>query len=564
MPPKKPASSPIEWVRNYQCDAPGNGVMHWTVHDSEGNAHDVRAPLSWVYKPNELRDHLRNHMADLPNDASDALAIVRKALDRKPKIHTIGLLTQRTGWLPERDPQAFVLRDTTIGSTDVVHESRFTSSTAAPARIGSQKEWRQGLKKACKSSDWLVFSISAALAGPTLRFYPGRTGLLFNFAGKSGGGKTSILMAAFSTVSSPHGDAMSSTSITESGLEQSSLRSNDLVMCLDEFGAAMVTPKQASSLIKMLAYQTREGRGKTRSDAGQKTLGYERASWCLCAITSSENTLDEMMGDEKREDGAMLRYVDIFVPELDSGGAFPPLERNGKKRLESSDIAASVTKTLQSNYGHALPAFVSHLMDTPNFKVRLVALHDHFVVKLQALCPSLQSRYYEAFAKVYAAGRIAAEAKIAPFDSERVEAAIINIFNRTTAVLGAASEREAEDLNILLHLASDVTRCLEHVKGQPVMNAEGKVVAVTCTHGGVQCLFVPSANFSELFPGRGKSVASRLQQIGALKTRPVAMTVQHKVDGLEAGSGRVSGYMIDLGKLRSVAAVDRNRTALLT
>ena len=555
MPPKKLIPPPIEWVRNYQSDAPGNGVMHWSVLDSEGEPHDVLAPLSWVYKPNELRDHLRNHMADLPIEASAALTIVRAALDQKPKIPRIGLLTKRTGWLPEHDPKVFVLRDTTIGSTDVVHESRFARSAVAPSRVGSQKGWRQGLKKACKSSDWLVFSISVALAGPTLRFYPGRTGLLFNLAGESGGGKTSILMAAFSTISSPHGDAMSSTAITESGLEQSSLRSNDLVMCLDEFGAAMATPKQASSLIKMLSYQTREGRGKTRSDAGQKTLGYERASWCLSAITSSENTLEAMMGDEKREAGAMLRYVDIFVPNRDAGGAFPPLERVGKKRVESSKLAASVTATLKSNYGHALPAFVSHLMDTPDFKARLLDLHDRFIVQLQSVCPGLQSRFYEAFAKVYAAGCMAANAKVAPFNSERLETAIFNVFNRTTAVMAATSEREADDLSTLLNLASDAVRCPEHVKGQPVMNTSGTVVAVTCTHHRTQCMFVPSVNFSRLFPGRVKAVASLLQQAGVLKSRPgVAVTMQHKVDGLEAGSARISGYMIDLEKLRSLGA----------
>jgi hypothetical protein len=564
MPTKASDPDPvIVWQRNYHTDTTGEALMHWSAADSAGTWHDVLAPLELLYKRTDLRSVLVNHMAALPTDGAQALAIIDEAIRHGRKTADIGTLTERTGWFINADKLTFVFRERTLGDQNVIHRSRLTSRPSGLAVKGSLKPWRKGLKKPCQSSPYLIFGLALAFAGPTLRFYPSGTGLLFNLAGESGGGKTTILKAAISTMAAPTNKEMVSASLSPAALEQTSFELNDLVLCVDEFGAALGSPKQAASLIHNLAYQTREGRGKKRSTAGQRSLGFEHATWFISVLTSSENTLDSMMGDEKRETGAQIRYVDLLVPSTADGGAFPSLPvGKHKNALSGADLVRKVENAISANYGLALPAFVEGLIAEPGLEAKLLVYRDEFVAQLRLRSSGQQSRYLESFAMVLAAGRLAVEYKVAPFSLDLLFNAVNQLFNQSALVRGERDGQFSHAVATMVSLGEDTARCPRHEKGKRLGNADGSIIAVRFNRAG-EVIFVPVVNLGKLLPAgcAENAVLTYLQSVGVLRGRDVARTQQAQIPGLVAGNDRPSGYMLDWAKLRELAISKTTKTS---
>lgn len=552
MPTKAGGSKPvIVWQKNYDTDVQGSAKMHWTVTDSAGVERQVIVPRSLVHRPVELRAILTDNMAALPADPAQALAAVNAAIKLDVRDPTAGKLTDQTGWYPSTIRSAFVMPTQTIGDQNVVHSSRLAGTPPLPAYAGSLKVWRKGNKNPCRASAFLVFAFSVAFAGPTLRFYPGGKGLLFNFSGQTGAGKTSLLEAALSTIRSPA--SLESTQITATGLEQQARDTNDLFLGLDEFGAALSTPNQAASLIHMLAYQTREGHGKRRSSAGQQSLGFDHATWAIAVLTSSENTLDSMMGNAKREAGAQMRYVDIAVPTKEFGGTLPPLVREGKKTISTSKLATLLQKTVTQNFGVAMPVFIQKLFADPALQSKLVGYQHEFTDVLRQRSPTQQSRYLENFAKVYAAGRLAAELKIAPFNVQQITASVTKLFDATAMVQLANAENKRDAILALIEIGNDPKRCATLKKRRPIDNSDGSYRAVRFVEIDEEWLFIPTQWFNELFTATAaaKGLVEELDSALMLKKGPNAATQQHSIVGLIEGKRRLYGYQINWSKLLS-------------
>ena len=142
MPPKKPLRSPVCWVRDYQRETHGNAVMHWVAKDTDGGTRNVLVPRHYVSRRSDLRNLLVDHLADLPTDSKTALAAVQAAIERGPKVSGVGTLSVRTGWFPDLNPTAFVMRDRTIGD-----EATYTSHAwqPHPARHRQRERSRRGV-----------------------------------------------------------------------------------------------------------------------------------------------------------------------------------------------------------------------------------------------------------------------------------------------------------------------------------------------------------------------------------------------------------------------------------
>lgn len=538
--------------------------MHWKVIDAQGLEHPVLAPRRLVHKPADLRALLMDHLAALPTDASQALAVVNRAIAKGPA-RANGKLTSRTGWYPATSPTAFVLPGRTIGDTSVMHRARFKDSglTTAGAACGSLKGWRKGLTVPCRSSAYLIFGISLALAGPTLLYYPSRTGLLFNLAGETGTGKTLILRAMQSAMKRAADNDLTSMELTAPGLEMQALEHNDLFMCLDEFGAALSTPKLAASLINRLAYITREGRGKTRSRLGQKAMGYDHANWATAVMTSSERSLEQLMGDEKREAGAQMRYVDIPVPNRNAFGAFPPVQVDGKeKSITTKKLLKLTGRAITENYGWALPAFIQALLTDTSNASKICRYMKEFSSALHDRNPAQQQRYSEGFAKVYAAGRLAAELGIAPFDVEQVTNAVILLFDRSALVQTDSLAQRDLAIAALKTLGADAARCPVAQKGKPIDNSAGNVIAARIMRQNKDYLFLMPDGWKAIIPAPVRRDAlTFLRQADILHAGPNALTKQVKIMGLDPAQPKPSGYLFDWQKLASLPASSVQSTA---
>ena len=185
------------------------------------------------------------------------------------------------------------------------------------------------------------FILAAAFAAPLLRIVRQRTFFLHNWGG-SRTGKTAALKAALSA----WGDSDRLTmnfNATQVGLERMASFFSDLPMGIDERQLAGNNQAKLENIVYMIS----SGMGKLR---GAKTGGIQTThSWRTIAMSTGE----EPLSTNTSQTGVNTRVLEIYC------GPF-----------ESEAEAAQMYQDIASDYGHAGPEFVRHLVGIDKDSVR--------------------------------------------------------------------------------------------------------------------------------------------------------------------------------------------------
>ncbi len=185
------------------------------------------------------------------------------------------------------------------------------------------------------------FILAAAFAAPLLRIVRQRTFFLHNWGG-SRTGKTAALKAALSA----WGDSDRLTmnfNATQVGLERMASFFSDLPMGIDERQLAGNNQAKLENIVYMIS----SGMGKLR---GAKTGGIQTThSWRTIAMSTGE----EPLSTNTSQTGVNTRVLEIYC------GPF-----------ESEAEAAQMYQDIASDYGHAGPEFVRHLVGIDEDSVR--------------------------------------------------------------------------------------------------------------------------------------------------------------------------------------------------
>lgn len=185
------------------------------------------------------------------------------------------------------------------------------------------------------------FILAAAFAAPLLRIVRQRTFFLHNWGG-SRTGKTAALKAALSA----WGDSDRLTmnfNATQVGLERMASFFSDLPMGIDERQLAGNNQAKLENIVYMIS----SGMGKLR---GAKTGGIQTThSWRTIAMSTGE----EPLSANTSQTGVNTRVLEIYC------GPF-----------ESEAEAAQMYQDIASDYGHAGPEFVRHLVGIDEDSVR--------------------------------------------------------------------------------------------------------------------------------------------------------------------------------------------------
>ena len=196
----------------------------------------------------------------------------------------------RVGWYNG----AYVLPNETIGNTAerVVFQSENALASTFASK-GSAERWIERVGKPCAGNSRLVFSVSAAFAGPLLR-PAGVDGGGFHLRGDSSTGKSTAQVVAASVYGSPD-RFKQSWKFTAAGIEAVAFSMNDSLLVLDEIGEA--DPKEIGDI----TYALSNGQGRGR--AHRSTFARPRFLWRLLFLSSGEKTL----ADHMREAGKTVR-----------------------------------------------------------------------------------------------------------------------------------------------------------------------------------------------------------------------------------------------------------------
>lgn len=552
----KNQNSPFTFERLFETEIEGQAKMLLKFKSPNGELRSILLPYSLYRSHTKFVEALTDYLVPLPFNMNESKAICDVIMKAGPRITVTGKLVKRTGLYRDTngDPFEFILPDTTITkSKNLKHIEKhygisyFESQEEICWINGKMPKWISDLEQPCEASPYLIFAIAAGLSGPALPFFSSKTGLMFNFAGTSGTGKTTLLRAAQSVFKVCGNDAIGTLASTRTALEEQAMLHNNLILCLDEFGAVLGSPKKAIESILDLAYSINEGKGKSRWSGWN---GESSGRWQTTILTTAEHTLLSILGEKNQHAGAMIRYIDIPIPDITKGGIFSLADKLG---LSAAELISKTETTITENYGHALYEFVKKLLLSKADQDDLEILCNEFSKKLKKQYPDSQDRYREAFGRVYAAGKLAAKYRIVPFSEKQLSKALTGIFKSTTPSTNDNHQTASKYIQDLIELGLDKERCAIVTKGKTLNNEKGSFVAIRKKYKTIEHLFVTTKEYKNIIPEIFYRTFNKiLKDNNVLINGDNSDTRTMLIEGLDSSSIRPSGYKLDWEKLKNL------------
>ncbi|MEM1380880.1 MAG: DUF927 domain-containing protein [Pseudomonadota bacterium] len=245
----------------------------------------------------------------------------------------------------------FVLPDRTFGSrSDEDTHWQQEGRTVHPfAESGTLKAWKSKVAAPCIGNSRLIFSLSAAFAGPLLHPLSEESGGV-HLRGPSSCGKTTGLIVA----SSVWGKTVRSWRSTDNGQEWVAALHNDAFLAIDEIGQA------DGRAAEQLAYMLANGLGKARANA--KGGVRKTATWRIIFVSTGEVSLADKVGEQGRgrttKAGQEVRVLDVPADAGAGMGVFQALHHYD----DPAALADALKAAAKNDYGTAGPAFLEALV----------------------------------------------------------------------------------------------------------------------------------------------------------------------------------------------------------
>ena len=255
----------------------------------------------------------------------------------------------RIGW----HGRCFVLPDTVLGEAD--GEPVLLQGSTGENRFlvaGTLEDWQKSVGQLCVGNSRLVFSVSAALAGPLLYPVNAESGG-FHLIGGSSMGKTTALRVGGSVCGGGGlRGYIRQWRATDNGLEAVATGHCDTLLCLDEM--SQVDGHTAGEVAYMLA----NGQGKVRARRDGK--GRSPQEWRTLFLSTGEVGLAEKVAEDGRKKitaGQAVRVVDIPADAGVGLGLFEDLHgaENGDQ------FARKLGDATEKTYGAPLRSFLQQL-----------------------------------------------------------------------------------------------------------------------------------------------------------------------------------------------------------
>ncbi|MBM3196269.1 MAG: DUF927 domain-containing protein [Chlamydiae bacterium] len=405
--------------------------------DPDGKLHEWLMPQELLAGDgNEIRRTLLSMGLKIGEDkrAKDLLTKYLLSCDPIDRVRTI----DRTGW----HGQFYVLPDGPIGKQAGEKVLFLGPHVRQPIfhSLGSIEEWQRRIATPCIGNSRLMFSLSAAFAGPLLGICHEENGG-FHLRGASSTGKTTALDVAASLFGGK--DYIQRWRATANGLEATAKLYNDLLLPLDEMGE--INPKEAGEV----AYMLGNGTGKARAD---KTGGArDKAKFCCLFLSTGEISLAQHMLEDgkKAKAGQETRIADIPA-DLGVYGVFESLHGYG----DGAAFSDAIKTATRECHGAAGPKYIYHLSE--DFQVvrdAVDATIDSFIEEYVSKGSSGQvKRVGRRFGLVAAGGELAIHFGIAPWQKGSAVAAAGKCFQDWLAHRGDDQDLEEKKIIATIQL----------------------------------------------------------------------------------------------------------------
>lgn len=381
--------------------------------DPDGKVHDWLMPQELLAGDgSEVRKTLLSKGLKIGEDrkAKDLLTRYLLSCDPIDRVRTI----DRTGW----HGPFYVLPEGPIGKQAGEKVLFLGSNIGQPIfhSLGSLEEWQMRIAARCVGNSRLIFSLSAAFAGPLLGICHEENGG-FHLRGASSTGKTTSLYVAASLFGGK--DYIQRWRATANGLEATAKMYNDLLLPLDEMGE--ISPKDAGEV----AYMLGNGTGKARAD--KTGSARDKAKFrCLFLSTGEISLAQHMLEDGKRaKAGQETRIADIPA-DLGPYGVFESLHGYS----DGAAFANAIMEAVREYHGIAGRKYIACLSeDFDMVRSAVDATIDAFVEEYVPKGSSGQvKRVGRRFGLVAAGGELAIHFGITPWEKGSAISAVGKCF----------------------------------------------------------------------------------------------------------------------------------------
>jgi hypothetical protein len=318
-------------------------------------------------------------------------------------------LYERLGWHEEH--AAFVLGDR------ILHRDGKVLPHSAGEAI--QSATKHGLKSAGTLADWQAalrfynhpgyeghrFFIYASFASPLFHMNDtGNHGAVLCAGGASGRGKTTCLKACSSVWGAPPALLVNGNreGATTNALYATMGTYHSLPFLLDD-----VTERETDELRRLFLNIT-QGEGKRRM-LSDGSITQHIDTWSLLVLLSTNlDTISAIMGSGRDVDPHLMRIIAVDFGLIDTGA-------------EAKIAADHFIRALGTNYGHAGPIFMGHIVREYEAVKRLYIHNIEKVDRLRASTNASAERYWSAVvAACYTAAQIAAKVGLLdyPYESD--------------------------------------------------------------------------------------------------------------------------------------------------
>jgi len=319
-------------------------------------------------------------------------------------------------------------------------------------RQGTANAWRDGLKRACRYSDFLLFALSVPASGPLLDLVGEDEGAIFHFQPqnapvssssdaktRSSSGKTLAARAGMSEIGRCRKSDLVTFAATRRAVEDYCFAHNHLAALFDEEGRALSTGHGVKA--SELPYLVTGGVGTLRSTKAMQDRDLQNLRWSLPALSSGEIPLDDPAKRAARPEGAQARMIPVPIPPGRRGGIFNRMEGTTSRKVKlGRKLAQQVEETIAANFGVLMPEYLRHLVPVrEKMRPRVRQIIDAFVDKMRANTDPWERRFAEKFGIVLAAAVLLAEFRLTPW----TENAVARVYKRSRAA--SASIDEATD-----------------------------------------------------------------------------------------------------------------------
>lgn len=309
------------------------------------------------------------------------------------------------------------------------------ASSALPRidKKGTLGSWRDNVAAYAQGNSRLVFSISAAFAGPLLSFANEGSGG-FHFAGESSGGKTTALCVA----SSVWGFPLRSWRTTDNAAESWARFANDSFLAIDELG--QVDGRAADQMAYML------GNGQTKGRANRDGIARDTTEFRLMFLSTGEIGLAEKIGEGKKKAKAGQTVRMIEIP-ADAGQGMRLFEKL-HSYASAEELANYLRQATEENRGHAASVWLEKLaaMDGDELRRSIsILIKEWMDAHVPPGADGQVRRAARRFALVAMAGELATSFGIVQWQSGEVGNAAAQCFNDWLTARGGAGSHEAQD-----------------------------------------------------------------------------------------------------------------------